>query len=339
MGATVGALALSGCSSSSADECIIGTNGCLCFSNLTCDRGLECVSESKTCHPSTGASGGAANGGGSDGTDAGTGGGEEETGGRGGAGGSEAGAGPSAEQGGAGAGGQDSNGGEPGAAGTAGGPSVGGGAGLSGGGNAGSSDGGTAGMPSLGGAAGAAAGGAGASPGDGGTGGAAGLGGGGEGGTGEPMQELLTNGDFASGASGWEVSGGSGQFTADGRLCVYGSYNDNPYIGWPAEEADAFDLVAGGTYVLQFRVNGVSTGFDVKVGQAAAPYAQAYLNTDIPEVTDGWEQVRLEVDVPSDWGADNDGVVPSGLLFIVWFSQQGPQTELCIDDVSFVRAS
>ena len=48
-----------GCSSKSADKCIIGTDGCLCFGNDTCDPGFECNASSKLClAPGSASSGG-----------------------------------------------------------------------------------------------------------------------------------------------------------------------------------------------------------------------------------------------------------------------------------------
>ncbi len=365
LGALVGSVVLGGCSSSSEGTCVVGTHDCVCFPNMTCERGLECAPATNTCAAPVRATGGGPSGqagsdsavadddtqlsgagtsaspaGGTGGDPTASGGSDEPTGGTTPTGGQAPTGGTSSS------GGESSSGGAGGTAGdstaggeaAAGGSETGGEAGETATGGSDEETGGTAGTSSGGTPETSGGGGAG---GFGGTAGNGGHGGdlpatGGTTGTGVPIGvELIQNGDFSAGDTGWSVSGGSGTFTSDGALCVSGRGGDNPLMGWPADAANGVRMAAGTSYELSFRFRGESTGFDVKVGGVYDPWPEAFRETELAESSVTWRDAELTIEIPAEWGGDSDGVIQSGVAFVVWFT--AGQMEFCIDDVSLMR--
>lgn len=366
LGTLLGSALLGGCSSATDGACVVGTDGCICFPNMTCERGLECAPASNTCTAPISGTGGAPTGqSGSGSTAVGDDAAPEVAGTTGSASGGAAGASTASggagtgEPAGAASGGNSPTGGTTATAGDAasgatsvlaGSSSVGGGdeeggstttadtGGVAAGGAsagteglAGTHNGGTTEDSGGIGPGGAGAGGAGGTPATGGTDATGGIDG-----SGVPLNvELIENGDFSEGSTAWSVSGGSGTFTANGALCVSGQGGNNPLMGWPSEAADGIEMAAGTTYELSFRFRGQSTGFDVKVGGVYDPWPEAFRDTELPETAENWQNADLTVTIPDDWGADSGGAIASGIAFVVWFS--AGQMEFCVDDVSLMR--
>ena len=149
-----------------------------------------------------------------------------------------------------------------------------GGAGGSGTGTGGASGGGAGG---AGGASGTGGRGAGGTSG-GGTGGASGGGTGGmTGAGGQAAGELITNGDFSSGLSGWGLPAMLGTVGAptvtSGALCVTLGATSSATIGYPSGGAAAFQLTGGTSYRFSYQAS--SSGgatLEAKVGQTMPPY-------------------------------------------------------------------
>jgi hypothetical protein len=149
----------------------------------------------------------------------------------------------------------------------------GGGAGASGGGGTGGTVGGQAG---TGGASGGHAGTAGTS------------GGGGAGGTGggSPGANIIANGDFSNGLTGWGlvVDAGTlaGQMITNGQLCMtLGTYT-TVTLGFPSDLSGAFVLTGGVNYQISYQASTtVSVGkLEVKLGSDLPPYTQTEFLTD-----------------------------------------------------------
>jgi hypothetical protein len=292
----VGAALAVACTESSppSQSCAPGTERCACYGNGTCNAGLECRSSLCVGAAAGGTSGSTGRGGGGGAGASGVSG----TGGAqtGGASGSAGGAGTGGAA--SGSGGATATGGTTGGAGAAGGR---GGGGGTAGGNAGSSGGrggttgnggttggatggttggrggatGSAGTTGGGGTGGGAAGTTGGGGTGGGAGGAAGTTGGGGSGGNASAPNLILNGDFSNGPTGWQVtdaSGGSGS-VIDGAFCI--TYPDfgTATVG----TTGPLSLTGGVLYEFSFRAWTTITFpgaayVRAKVGQAGPPY-------------------------------------------------------------------
>lgn len=134
---------------------------------------------------------------------------------------------------------------------------------------------------------------------------------------------LITNGDFASGMSGWKVeqTGGRSRLTTEDEdaLCVESSGDVDFTIGWPAEASDSATLERG-LYQVSFKVRGVDAEMSVKVGHAYEPY------TALHEFT--WSSTRDEWERSvSVFRTDGDSA--TGLAFFVRLEGGS----VCLDDV------
>jgi hypothetical protein len=116
----------------------------------------------------------------------------------------------------------------------------------------------------------------------GGTGGVSGGTGGVSGGTGgaggQPVGNLIVNGDFSAGVSSWQVSANTCtnpnfSVNGNGAACVSLNANCSLTIGYPSGATAPFQITAGVSY--QFSYQASSTGgvnFEAKIGQTMPPY-------------------------------------------------------------------
>ena len=107
---------------------------------------------------------------------------------------------------------------------------------------------------------------------------------------------LITNGDFSDGDAGWALTLGgrdTGPYfpstaVSNGRYCVSlqnSTTASGLTIGWPSDASHAASLAGGTTYRLTYQACATSAPdmFEVKVGQAIAPYIADYdVTTDRP---------------------------------------------------------
>ncbi len=275
----VGAIAPACGSSPQSTTCTAGTERCACYGNGTCNAGLACLSSRCVAAATGGSSGtggpGGQSGAGAGGNDQGRAG-DMGTAGTLGAGGGIAGAGGG---GAAGAGGSASTGGAP-----AGGGAAGGRGGTTG------AAGTTGGRGGNGGSSGATGGGGGTTGGTTGSGGAAGetTGSGGAGGTSAP--NLVPNGDFSNGLTGWQITdNGNASFQViDGALCVTFPNYGTATIG----TTGPLFLTGGITYEFSFKAwttipMGEVGSVRAKVGEAGPPYTSYTLSYLVPTAAVG----------------------------------------------------
>jgi hypothetical protein len=287
--------ACSGAESPRVANCAPGTLGCPCDTATRCVVGLSCISGS--CVDLGSANGGAtgtggtsvsATGGMADGKDTGGGSG-------GGTGGTMQASGGSATGGVEATGGAEATGGEE----ASGGEETSGGSG-----EAGSAAGGSSGGSDSGGA-----------PGTGGTDTSS---------TGGSSTEgnLIPNGDFSQGTTGWKLEGSGTLAVRDGAACVAIDSADEVFLGWPPDASSAAKLNGGTQYSLSYRAksSGANIGVTAKVGHAADPWTTLMEEPD----TVGSSWTSLSHSFTPESADDAAGVV---------FTMAGAQGEVCFDDV------
>ncbi|MBN1605817.1 MAG: carbohydrate binding domain-containing protein [Polyangiaceae bacterium] len=275
-------------------NCEAGTLGCPCDARTRCVIGLSCVSGS--CVELGPASGGATGTGGGSVTATGGQTDDEDTGGvSGGATGGTTQASGGSSTGGSATGGADATGGDE----ASGGHEASGGSG-----EAGSGAGGTGGGPESAGAPGSGG------MDDPGTGGSSTAG------------NLVTNGDFSQGSTGWQLEGSGTLAITDGAACVALESADEVFLGWPPDASSAAKLDGGTRYSLSYRAKSSDSkiGVTTKVGHAADPW------TTLMEETDT---------VGSSWGPFSHSFTPesSDDAAGVVFRMSGASGEVCFDDV------
>ena len=285
--AVLGATACSDSESPRLANCRAGTLGCPCDAATRCVIGLSCVSGS--CVDLGTAEGGATGTGGSNA--AATGGKTYDRatgGGPGGADGTTQASGGSTI-GGSATGGADATGGNEASGGSE-------DAGSGAGGSSGGSE--SAGAPSTGGTDSL------------GTGGSAAAG------------NLIPNGDFSQGSTGWKLEGSGTMAVTDGAMCVALDSADEVSLGWPPDASSAAKLDGGTKYTLSYRAKSSDSkiGVTAKVGHAADP----------------WTTLMEESDtVGSSWGPLSHTFTPESTddAAGVVFKMSGAKGEVCFADV------
>ena len=269
--------------SANIGNCTVGTDSCACYSNSTCDPGLECSAATTLCSAAGASTGGTSSG----------------AAGAAGVGGGEAAAGTPSNGGGVTGGIADSSGGvtdSSGGATATGGQDPSGGTDASGG---ASEAGGTTGL------------------------------GGSSNGVGV---NLVTNGDFANQASSWRITDSTtaetNAFTiVAGALCVSGSSGSSFSIGWPADASDAISVETGAAYTFSFRMRGDFVSLEAKVGGVYDPWPTVFSEGSLSTVS-AWTTISRTFTPDSDEAA-------AGLVFNVYFDAGAGQ--LCVDDVSLLK--
>lgn len=148
-----------------------------------------------------------------------------------------------------------------------------------------------------------------------------------------PMGELIVNGDFQDGVAGWniETTTTATPDTSGGELClrplVEYDYVYGP-VGWPLDPLDGFALVSGATYEFSFdayitSADGSVVEFEAKVGEADTPYTPVFTWT--PAVSS--EPTRFAAQFVSDYSFDHAGIV-----FTIYTT-----IDVCIGHVSMTR--
>jgi hypothetical protein len=171
--------------------------------------------------------------------------------------------------------------------------------------------------------------------------GSAGLGAGGatsvagQGGAPEPFDDgLLENGDFSSGDAYWrvydEADGVVNYSTSTGSLCAVVGIDPFVSIGWPLDPAHGVVLDQA-SYNLSYRAWATDPGniyyFQAKAGEAAAPYAEHFLET-VPITNASTRYTHTFSPVSAQ---------PSGIVFLI-YNPYGYDTTVCVDDVSLQPA-
>ncbi len=142
----------------------------------------------------------------------------------------------------------------------------------------------------------------------------------GAGGTGSGTN-LITNGDFSSGATNWHTESGTGSVNGSGAYCV-----SNPgaaLIGWESTPGSPLMLAMGRSYRFSYQASGSGT-VTAKVALAVAPYTTDFqgsngLNSSLQTFTHTFTSPNNDTN--------------TGLAFT--FSNAGTGT-VCIDNVTLV---
>jgi hypothetical protein len=157
------------------------------------------------------------------------------------------------------------------------------------------------------------------------TGGATGSGGSGSG------TNLVTNGDFSQGMTGWNVSENTPMSMGvnNGQFCIsLNSGTNEVIVGW-GDGTAAANISASSTYTLSYQAS-ASAGlseFDAHVGQAVSPYT---LDKDVGnETLTSSMQTFTHMFMP----AQNDS--QAGVAFLIKAS--GGTSMVCIDNVSLTQ--
>lgn len=148
-----------------------------------------------------------------------------------------------------------------------------------------------------------------------------------------PMGELIVNGDFQDGIAGWniETTTTATPDTTTGDLClrplVEYDYVYGP-VGWPLDPLDGFALESGATYEFSFdayitSADGSVVEFEAKVGEAETPYTPVFTWT--PSVSP--EPTRFAAQFVSDYSFEHAGIV-----FTIYTT-----IDVCIGNVSMTR--
>jgi len=101
---------------------------------------------------------------------------------------------------------------------------------------------------------------------------------------------LIVNGDFSNGLTGWGVTVQAGslnsQTISNGQVCMGLGVYTTVTLGYPSDISGAFALMSGHDYQISYQASTtVSIGqFEVKVGTDVAPYTQTDFlsDSDVP---------------------------------------------------------
>jgi hypothetical protein len=144
---------------------------------------------------------------------------------------------------------------------------------------------------------------------------------------------LIPNGDFSSGTTGWQIVFEDEPTTApviNGAVCVTVGTEQLYTVGWPASGSPGVALQAG-NYVLSYKASTSGPlalfSFTAKVGGAALPFA-----TDFQQVDPVSTQLQTFSD-PFMTIGDSD----AGVVFLIeggYSVNAGDTSQVCLTDIS-----
>ena len=148
---------------------------------------------------------------------------------------------------------------------------------------------------------------------------------------------LIPNGNFSSGTTGWQIVLESEPTTApvvNGELCLTVGEEQLYTVGWPASGSPGVALQPG-NYVLSYKASASGPlalySFTAKVGGAALPFA-----TDFQQVDPVSTQLQMFSD-PFMTTGDTD----AGVVFIIeggYSVDVGDTSQVCLTDISLTPA-
>jgi len=148
---------------------------------------------------------------------------------------------------------------------------------------------------------------------------------------------LIPNGDFSSGTTGWQIVFEDEPATApviNGAVCVTVGTDQLYTVGWPATGSPGVALQPG-NYVLSYKASTSGPlalfSFTAKVGGAELPFA-----TDFQQV----DQVSTQLQVFSD-PFMTTGDTDAGVVFLIeggYSVEMGDTSQVCLTDISLTPA-